>query len=199
MVGSIRFVNHHVGRLDRHSAPIRHGIAALTAKFTITCSFAMDLREPATDPGQAGRQFNVLADNPLQHPLRSPTTRFRLRVCGSIICRRLKLRAVLSGWWRARPFPGSAAHTPSGDPRAELRCSSQALTWITVNRLLKSWAIRRQPAMASIFCDWRNCSSSCTSWLTSVLYSHIADSPPAWLCTGLIVTSSVYRLPSFCG
>ena len=92
----------------------------------------------------------------------SETRAFRSTTCGSSTCLRLKARS-----WRTRRAARSAAPMTCctfrrrGSSASRPRRSSSPCPMMTMSRLLKSWAM--PPASrptASIFWDWRSCSSS---------------------------------------
>ena len=106
------------------------------------------------------------------------TTPFRSSTFGWRTCRRLKARSCrVSDRGPVARLP-DLLHAPCAAPdfSPSWLCRSSLYPLITVSRLLKSWAT--PPASrptASIFCDWRSCSSS---FLRSVTLSNTATKNP---------------------
>ena len=92
----------------------------------------------------------------------SATSAFRSSTCGSRTCLRLNASS-----WRTRRAARSEApmmcwtFRRRGSSGGRPRRSSSPWPMMTISRLLKSCAMppARRPT-ASIFCDWRSCSSS---------------------------------------
>src|SRR5438034_138269 len=150
--------------------PVGMASRAFTARFKSTCSSWPG--SAFTDPASGASVTESSMSSPSSR--RSifcmwATTALRPSTLGASTCRRLNARS-----WRV----SSAARTPAFliSTASSWRGSSGGVAWsnncvdprIAVSRLLKSWAI--PPAScptASIFWDWRSCSSSVRWAVTS--------------------------------
>ena len=146
---------------------------ALTARFMRTCSIWPG--SALTGPAPAPSAVTSSTSSPIAGAASSPcprTTAFRSSTsgCEDLLAAEGQELARQGGGpvRRAVGSPPRRARVsgPPGCSRAAARCSRV----MTVRRLLKSWAM--PPASrptASIFCDWRSCSSSARA------LGHVAD------------------------
>ena len=149
------------------------GIAsrALTARFKSTCSSCPG--SALTAPAVGSSEVTSSTSSPSnRRSMRSilPTTTLSSSTLGASTWRRLNASSCRVSSAARRPACRiSSASSRRGSPEGMLLSSSWVEPRMAVSRLLKSWAM--PPAScptASIFCDWRSCSSSwrwaVTSW-----------------------------------
>src|SRR5881409_2592462 len=143
---------------------------ALTARFRSTCSSCPG--SALTVPAAGSREVASSTSSPSsRRSIRSmfATTALTSSTLGPSTWRRLNASSCrVSSAARSPAFRISSASSRRASPAGVLCNSSWVEPRMAVSRLLKSCAM--PPAScptASIFCDWRSCSSSCRCALTS--------------------------------